>query len=231
MKIFGIPYQRRQVWYLMFDVLTALVAVRVGNGLVLGWSAPGAGILGIVAHSTGASLFFVSTSLILLYLADGYNATIDFRRRYDILRLWTAVAASLPLQFLVYAVFPHGWWGRDVAFLISLSFGVLLTLSRAALCALSPRPTFRQRTLIVGAGQAGHLLARAIRDHQDHGSYDIIGLVDQPRAGNRRRGDYRTTSWSRRALRSLRWSAARRSWSTSSGSIARSSSSSPCAAR
>ena len=188
MRLFGIPYQRRQVYFLLIDVVMALFAIRISHGLHLGWNE--GGLLDIVGKSTGASLFFICTSLIMLYLADAYNPTLDFRRRFQVFRLWSAVGAALPLQLLVYSIFPHGWWGRTEAIVVSLVFGALLAVSRAALCALSPRPAFRQRTLIVGAGQAGHLLARVIRSHQDHGVYDLVGMVDHPRSGSRRSSDY-----------------------------------------
>ncbi len=190
MKIFGIPYQRRQIWYLILDLAMMLFAIRLGHGVALGWTAPGTGIVGVVTHSTGASLFLICSSLITLYLADAYNPALDFRKRYEMLRLWWAIGAALPVQLLVYSLFPHGWWGRNIAVLISISLAALLTGTRAVLCGLSPRPAFRQRTLIVGAGQAGHLLARVIRTHEDHGIYDLIGMVDQPKPGNRRRSDY-----------------------------------------
>ena len=191
MKFFGIPYQRRQLHYVVGDVILALVAIHLGHAFIHGFGAPGQDGLSIVQKYTGASLFFFSSNLLMLYLADAYNPNLDFRERYHIPRLWVAVALAIPVQLVAYAVFPHGWWGRDIALLTALCLAILLSLWRPALCAFSPRPAFRLRTLVVGPGQAAHLLATVIRSHsRTNGVYDLVGLLDHPRAGYRRHGDH-----------------------------------------
>ena len=113
MKFFGIPFQRRQAHYLLIDVVVALLAIPFGHGVHLGWKALSSGFVGIMGHSNMAPFSFVITSLTTLYLADAYNPKIDFRRGFQISRLWSAVALALPLQFLAFSLFPHGWWGRN----------------------------------------------------------------------------------------------------------------------
>ena len=186
MKFFGIPFQRRQAHYLLIDVVVALLAIPFGHGVHLGWKALSSGFVGIMGHSNMAPFSFVITSLTTLYLAAAYNPKIDFRRGFQISRLWSAVALALPLQFLAFSLFPHGWWGRNEAIWISLAFGTVLVMSRAALCSLGGRPAFRQRTLIVGAGDAGHILTREIRAQGAEAPFDLIGLVNHTSTGHRR---------------------------------------------
>lgn len=190
MKLFGIPYQRRQVHFLIGDLLALFSAIAFGQIFRFGLFAPGHDLLTTLQHYTGSSLFFISLNLIALYLGDAYNADLDFRRRGELVRLWTVVAAALPLQFLAYSTFPHGWWGRTVAVLSSLAFGLLLTAWRPLLCAISPRTGYRAKTLIIGAGEAGLLLAGVIRQQRENdGIYELVGFIDLPRQGRRRHDD------------------------------------------
>lgn len=196
MKFFGIPYQRRQLQFLLGDIVALFAAVALGQVFRFGLGAENRDLLTVLQYYTGSSLFFFSSNLIVLYLADAYNADIDFRRKGDILRLWTAVACALPLQFLAYAAFPHGWWGRAIAVFTSLAFALLLTAWRPLLCSVSPRTGFRQRTIIFGSGRAAQLLARVIEAQQQvDGPHDLVGLVNPPANGRRRHDDAPDEDW------------------------------------
>lgn len=191
MRLFGVPYQRRQVNYLIGDLVIALISIQVAHWLRFGLQAPNTDLLSVLQQHTGASLFFISSMLLGLYLSDAYNGAIDFRRRSELVRPWTAVILAFITQLVAFTVFPHGWWGRGVAGLSSLMAAVLLTGWRPFVCAVSPHAAFRLKTLVVGAGQAGHLIAGTIRQHNDiDGVYDLVGLVNHPRLGNRRQTDY-----------------------------------------
>lgn len=191
MKFFGIPYQRRQLHYVVGDVVIALVSIYLGHALRFGLGTRHKALWTIVDQYTGASLFWVSSTLLVLYVAGAYESTLDFRRRHEVFRLWSAVIAALPLQLLVYAVFPLGWWGRSLAGLTSLSMGVLLMAWRALLSSISPRPAFFQKTLVVGAGQAGRLIAGAIRSNPEYNAdFNLVGFIDHPSGGRRRYTDH-----------------------------------------
>lgn len=191
MNAFGIPYKRRHVHYLVGDTLSALAAIQIGHLLRWGTTLDGVDLPSVLAANTTASLIYVASTLVVLYVADAYNSTLDFRRRHEIYRLWVAVAVALLVQMLAHAAFPHGWWGRGVAVLVSLSAAVLLTTWRAAFWAIGPSPVSRRRTLIVGSGQTAQVLAQAIRDHHDvDRMYDVVGCLEYSRPGNRRRDDH-----------------------------------------
>ncbi len=191
MKVLGVPVRPRQVQYLIGDVVCAVIAIHVGNGLRYGFGNPGASAFAVMDTHTGVSLFFLSSSLLCLYLADAYNTAFDYRQVAVNIRIWGAVIVAFALQLLVYVVFPHGWWGRGVAGLVTLSFAALLSTWRGLLCRFLPPPLARVQTLIVGAGQAAHLIARVVRDlHEYDRVYTIVGFLDHRRGGNRRRTDY-----------------------------------------
>ncbi len=184
------PWQRRQVNYLLGDVIIALVSIHLANKVRFGWDAAHTDLLAVLTRSTGSSLFFVSSLLTALYLADAYNGSIDFRSRYEAVRTWSAVACALAFELLVFTVFPHGFWGRGVAGLSSLFAGIFLTAWRPFVCSISPGASFRMKTLVVGAGQAGHLVAGVLTRLQDvDGTYQLVGLVNHPRTANRRASD------------------------------------------
>ncbi|MDP2307733.1 MAG: exopolysaccharide biosynthesis polyprenyl glycosylphosphotransferase [Pseudomonadota bacterium] len=190
MTLFGINYQHRQLYFLVGDVLIALLAIRLGHALRFGVGAQEKDLWGIVTQYTGASLFFISSLLVVLYLCDAYNSALDFRRRNEVIRLWSAVVVAFMLQLLVYAAFPHGWWGRSIAALTSLGLGFLLVGWRALLCRISPRPLFRRKALVVGAGPPAQLIANVIRSHHEYDGVYVVGSLDHPLFGHRRQGDF-----------------------------------------
>ena len=81
MKLFGIPYDTRQIYYIVGDVFSTTLAVYFAHVLRFGWfdhqTYPW-----VIAHEAPASaVFFVCANLMMLYLADAYNSAIDFRKR------------------------------------------------------------------------------------------------------------------------------------------------------
>lgn len=190
MKIFGIPYKPRHLVYLAGDVFAALVAVLLAHVVRYGAMAPEAHPLAILQENPAGLIFFLSSNLLLLFVADTYNTELDFRRPPQILRLWLVVNASMLVQMLAYFLTPDDNWGRGIAGLSCLFLGVALTGWRALASGLRPVPVFRRRTLIVGDGEAGKLLAEVIRANPEHeATYQVLGFLSHPRFGHRRRGD------------------------------------------
>ena len=184
MKIFGIPARGRQFLLLAVDVVVILLAVVLGHFLRFGaeMQAPWR----IFDGYTGASLFFVSATLLVLYVFDAYDPAHDFRRRFEILRLGTALFVGLLLQLVVYAVFPHGWWGRGVAATTAGSVFALMIGWRALFSALSPRTGFALRTAVLGSGRSGRLVAAVLGDYE---RTRLVGFIQHERRQNRRHDD------------------------------------------
>ncbi len=186
MKLFGIPYKPRQLYSLLGDLVAAAVAIALAHGVRFGSTIDASDLSRIPA----AGLFFLCANLITLYVADAYNASLDFRKAAQVVRIWIAVNVALVAQMLVYFIVPDSWWGRGVAGLSSLFFGILLTIWRPLLSRLQPAPFFRLRTLVVGDGEPGHLITEVIRSNPETAAqYELVGAVTYPRFGRRRRND------------------------------------------
>ncbi len=191
MKFLGVPLRPRQLQYVAGDFLCALVAIQLGHWLRFGVGASETDVLTVVDVNTTASVFFLGSTFLCLYLADAYNTAFDFRQVAPHIRLWSAIVAALAIQLLAYVAFPHGWWGRGVAALVSLSFAFLVMAWRASSSRFAPPRLVRVNTLVVGAGQAAQLIAGVVRSqHEFDRVYNIVGFLDHRRAGNRRRTDY-----------------------------------------
>jgi exopolysaccharide biosynthesis polyprenyl glycosylphosphotransferase len=189
-KLFGIPYEQRQLYYTAGDVLAAMLAIYLAHAIRFGPGSADANPGDILVQQATTSLFFVSSSVVALYLVDAYNTSIDFRRPRELLRLWGAVAISLWVQVGTYFLFPEAWWGRGIAGLTSIGLGVVLSVSRPLLCWWRPGPVFRVRTLVVGEGEAGNIIAQEIRSNPEYRRvYDLVGALTYPRFGSRRAGD------------------------------------------
>lgn len=177
MRIFGIRAERRQLLYLTGDVLFALVAITLGHLVRFGPSAPD--LIEIVRGSTGATVVFITTNLLTFYVAGGYDTRADFRQPRLLLRVWVSVVVALLFQMVVFYTLPLWLWGRGIAGLTSLGFLILVSLWRVGICQLRPRLAIRTPTLILGADEAGHLIAELIQTHTDEGRiYELVGFVD-----------------------------------------------------
>ena len=160
MRLFGIPLERRPILLLLGALGLALLATWLAH--VIRFGADGMTLGTILRESTGATALFVGTSLLMLYLAEGYEARVDFRRQIAVFRLGTAVVVAMVAQMLLFYLLPHWWLGRGVVLLTNLSFGVLVVLWRALISLLRPTLQEREPTLIVGAGAAGQAIARLL---------------------------------------------------------------------
>jgi len=178
LTFFGIPYKRLQVLYFFGDLLVALVSLYLGHALRLAWDGQSMTLLNILDVTTGASVLFVLSHLLFLYIADAYNSSHDYREPPEVLRLLLAVGAAWVVQMALYYAIPQWQWGRGISGLGTFTFGVLVVVWRAAASSWRPN-TNRRRTLIVGAGTGGHALGRAmVLDRRQSGKYDPIGFLD-----------------------------------------------------
>ncbi len=180
MTILGIPFHRRQVFYLVGDAALALAAVYLGHALRLVRSGIDVGLLEILDVTTGASLLFVLANLVMLYITDAYNPANDYRQPVQQVRLVVAIGAALLLQAAMYYFTPWEFdRGRGIA-LLSFGWFVLLMITwRWGVAWLRPPKVARYRTLIVGAGTAGQDIAQQVAAHRDASvRYDLVGFLD-----------------------------------------------------
>lgn len=187
MKLFGVPYRPNHVLLLVGDVAVAFLAIFLGHIFRFGLDDPLADPFRVLQHYTGASLVFIGSMLLALYLADAYNTRLDFRKRFEVLRLGISVVLGVVAQLLITGLIPHAWWGRGVAATTFLTMGLLLPSWRALFSAIRPQPTFRRSVLIVGAGNTGHDVMALLAKHES--AYEVLGFVGDDRIRNRRHDD------------------------------------------
>ncbi|RME29107.1 MAG: sugar transferase [Deltaproteobacteria bacterium] len=179
MTLFGIPIRARQVLYLLGDLLMAFLAISFAHMTRYGPLSEHARLPFILRETTAAVVFFVVVQLFLLYVADAYNPGRDYRSLRDVVRFWSAIAVGLVLQMVFSYAFPQWWWGRGLTLLAGGAFAVLLPAWRAFVCTVSPATAVRHRTVIVGAGRAGHALAEVLGQGAELGdSYELLGFID-----------------------------------------------------
>jgi exopolysaccharide biosynthesis polyprenyl glycosylphosphotransferase len=191
-SLFGIVYRRRHLQYAISDLIVYLMAIQLGHVISMLWGARMRPFWWVLDEYTGASLFLISSTVLMLYLGDGYQRTIDYRRAYNHMRLWFAVAAAQLAALVVYALFPHGWWGPWTGLAIGGSQILLLSLSRYLLCRLRPDPVFPTRLVVLGEGRAARMVMDLIQDDLDNAkSYQLLGFI-KPLNGHprRRQSDY-----------------------------------------
>ncbi|MFT4974543.1 MAG: exopolysaccharide biosynthesis polyprenyl glycosylphosphotransferase [Myxococcota bacterium] len=176
--LYGIHIERRARLFLLGDLVLLLVALFLGHALRFG---PGEhSLLSILQVHTGASLIFISTTLLFLYVAEAYDPRHNFGRRILLFRLWGALAIATVAQMVAFYLLPDWWWGRGVTLLSNLCFAALLTVWRVGISQLGPQVQPLVRTLILGENPAGQALAEAIRDHPDPDlAYEMLGFIDR----------------------------------------------------
>lgn len=179
MTLFGIPYDRRQVLYLLGDVVLALFAIWFAHFMRFGGDGGLTELLGIYRASTVATSIFIATNITLLYIVDAYSARIDFREPVQSLRLFAAVVAAFVAQMALFYALPDWGWGRGVAALASMSFTGGLLVWRVAVSILKPVPARRMNTLVLGAGTTGREIVHVIQDHPEQSRiYRLVGYLD-----------------------------------------------------
>jgi len=184
MSLFGIVYRRRHLQWVLVDSYAYLLALELGFLLARLWGAPPLHFWHVINEFTGATLFMVSATMLMLYLFDGYQRRADYRKPYFHLRLWVSVACAQVMALVAYGILPHGWWGPGVGLATGLSLAASLSVTRFLLCRFNPEPPFATRTLIVGTGRAARLTADIVRGDPE---YELVGFISPPNGHPRRR--------------------------------------------
>jgi hypothetical protein len=133
-RIFGIDYRQRHLQFALSDIYAYLLAFEAGFLLQLAWGAEPLHFWQVIDRFTGASLFTVSSTMLMLYLFDGYQRRADYRRGYYHLRLWASVICSQLMALVAYGLFPRGWWGPELGLATGLALAVFLSVTRYLVC-------------------------------------------------------------------------------------------------
>ncbi len=182
MKLFGIVYRRRHLQFAVADLCAYLLAIEGGYQISRLWGGPRLEVGGVLQWFSGASLFLVSSTVLMLYLLEGFQQRNDYRRLYYHLNLWVAVVGAQILALVAYGLFPHGWWGPGVGAVIGVSLALSLSLVRFLVCWLFPEQPFAKRTLILGSGKAARLAAAIAAEDPEHELVGFVSpLLDHPR--------------------------------------------------
>jgi exopolysaccharide biosynthesis polyprenyl glycosylphosphotransferase len=178
-KILGIPIQRRQLLFLVGDVTLAFIAIYLGHALRLIFRDRVVNLFEILDVTTGASLVFIGTHLLMLYIADAYNPAHDFRRTRNALRLFLAVVGAFTLQMAISYATPYWSWRRSITLIGFLTYAGLVLLWRIAVSRIRPPRAMVHNLLIAGAGRSGRTIAKLISEHPEFSHvYHLKGFVD-----------------------------------------------------
>jgi exopolysaccharide biosynthesis polyprenyl glycosylphosphotransferase len=183
-RIFGIDYRQRHLQFALSDIYAYLLAFEAGFLLQLAWGAEPLHFWQVIDRFTGASLFTVSSTMLMLYLFDGYQRRADYRRGYYHLRLWASVICSQLMALVAYGLFPRGWWGPELGLATGLALAVFLSVTRYLVCWAAPEPSFTTRVIVVGNGRAAELAADVARVDSE---CELLGFVSPPNGHPRRR--------------------------------------------
>ena len=142
------------------------------------------GALAAVARWAGTPvrqpLFFVGLSALWLLFAwslDAYDLSAAGQWPVSVRRVSAAAlltyAVGLPILYLA-SVGLRSW--LSLGLLLGLS-ELWLALERGLYVLALRQPAFRRRTLVIGAGDSGHLLTEALAASRDP-CYEILGFID-----------------------------------------------------
>jgi len=179
--LLGVRYQRRQLLFVLGDVIIALLAIWWAHVARVGPDGLG-DLPDLLSHSTGASLIFVSSNLLALYVAEAYEPAYDFRKPYLILRLALAVAVAAVVQMVAYYALPMWWWGRGITLFSNVFLLVAVVSWRMLICWRQPQLEARERTLVLGANEGGRLIVEELKERWGlEGRYEVLGFLhDDP---------------------------------------------------
>ena len=178
MKVFGLRMERRSLLYLLGDVALALLALGIAQSLR--FSVP-LDLGGLLVRSTGGTLLFVLSNVLVLYLAETYEPSRSYLRLNGLLRLWGGVLLAFIVQMVLFYTIPDWQFGRGVALLANLGFALLLSTWRMAMSLVRPRLTVGRRTLILGADKSAQVIADSIRNDPDRRElYRVLGFIQGP---------------------------------------------------
>jgi sugar transferase (PEP-CTERM system associated) len=178
MKVFGLRMERRSLLYVAGDIVLALLALGLAHSLRFAMEFD---LTAVIVRASGGTALFVWTNVLMLYLAQTYEAHRSYLRPANLLRIWGSVALAFLAQMVLFYLLPKWQFGRGVALLGNLGFLVLLTFWRIAMSFVRPRLSLRRRTLILGSDQSAQVIAEAIKnDRERRDLYRVLGFVEGP---------------------------------------------------
>jgi len=181
MTLLGMHVERRSMLYLFGDLLLAFIALALAYTLRFEVPLFEVDLIQIVRGATGATILFVCTNVLVLYIAETYEPGRDFRSPRQLLRIWGGVSIAVLVQMALFYALPNWGLGRGVLVLANGALVLMLTGWRVSMSAVRPRLDARMRTVILGADQTGHVIANAIADDSEHRDrYELVGFVDDP---------------------------------------------------
>lgn len=181
MTLLGMHVERRSMLYLFGDLMLALIALALAYTLRFDIPLLDVDLVQIVRGATGATVLFICTNVLVLYIAETYEPGRDFRSPRQLLRIWGGVSIAVLVQMVLFYALPDWGLGRGVLVLANLALVLLLTGWRMSMSAVRPQLEARMRTVILGADQTGHVIANAIADCSEHRDrYKLLGFVDDP---------------------------------------------------
>ena len=126
-----------------------------------------------------AHWFLILTAL--WFLSASLNDFYNLRLAAGLRSVWLALFRITVLVFLIYVALyflspPQSLPRGIVLYHCVATFG-LVGIWRMAYAALLSRPSFRRRAIVIGAGQAGRTIVRAIQENLPS-EYQLVGYID-----------------------------------------------------
>jgi len=154
-----------------------LVALLAALDLTLAWRlGPGFDWRLPVLQQPQWFLILAAIWLVIAAAFDAYEPRVAARLSASVLAVIKAGAVTAGLYLLVPHITPPLPTSRLELFAFPLVIVAALVVDRAFHTLAFPRPAFRQRALIVGAGRAGRLIARTLAEAGDD-SYQVLGFL------------------------------------------------------
>jgi exopolysaccharide biosynthesis polyprenyl glycosylphosphotransferase len=117
----------------------------------------------------------------LWLLSASLNDFYDLKLAANLRSMWLALLRITALIVLIYAavyfLLPRQKLPRGIVLYHGVATFALVGTWRTLYSVLFGRPFFRRRAMVIGAGQAGHTIVRAIRENLPS-EYQLIGYID-----------------------------------------------------
>ncbi len=195
-------FEKRRWFLILADILLVNLSLGLAFALRFEWSIPEV----YRPHLWRMALFVTGLRIVLLVLFGLYRGVWRYIGVSDLLSILKAVSLGTVLMaasaFLVRRVNYSAWglpleWleGYPLSVMVAEWLGTVMLIGGLRLglrllqrhrTATRYRHLERKRVLIIGAGDAGEMVARQLMDHPEYG-YQALGFIDDdPRKRNRR---------------------------------------------
>jgi len=122
-------------------------------------------------------IFLTALWVLLASINDFYDLKVASNPLASVLTLVKITLLMLWIYFLIYFFSAPRSLPRVVILFYGISSFTLLGFWRLVYALLLSRPPFQQRAIIVGAGQAGRTIVRAIKENVSQ-DYQLVGYID-----------------------------------------------------